>query len=76
MIMQTQCWICPHCFDDAHHKSDANGCEWQYKQDAIDAARYRFIRQTGILQGVFDLALPVLKGSDLDDSIDKAMESA
>lgn len=26
---QTQCWICPHCFDDAHHFSDAAGCEWQ-----------------------------------------------
>ena len=22
-----QCWICPHCFDDAHHQSDAQGCE-------------------------------------------------
>lgn len=22
-----QCWICPHCFDDAHHHSDGQGCE-------------------------------------------------
>lgn len=22
-----QCWICPHCFDDQHHHSDAQGCE-------------------------------------------------
>lgn len=22
-----QCWICPHCFDDRHHHSDAQGCE-------------------------------------------------
>lgn len=22
-----QCWICPHCFDDAWHRSDAQGCE-------------------------------------------------
>jgi hypothetical protein len=21
-----QCWICPHCFDDANHHSDAQGC--------------------------------------------------
>lgn len=24
---QCQCWICPHCFDDAYHYSDAHGCE-------------------------------------------------
>lgn len=22
-----QCWICPHCFNDHHHHSDAQGCE-------------------------------------------------
>lgn len=25
--MQSQCWICPHCFDDAHHYSEPAGCE-------------------------------------------------
>lgn len=29
--MQTQCWICPHCFDDSYHKSNRHGCEWQEK---------------------------------------------
>ena len=27
-----QCWICPHCFDDRHHHSDAQGCE-RHAQD-------------------------------------------
>jgi hypothetical protein len=52
---QAQCWICPHCHDDARHKSDENGCEWQYKQDAIDAKCYRYLRDV-----VFDKdCLPV-----------------
>jgi hypothetical protein len=29
---QAQWWICPHCFDDAHHFSDATGCERQDSQ--------------------------------------------
>ena len=24
---QAQCWVCPHCYDDAHHYSDSAGCE-------------------------------------------------
>lgn len=61
--MQTQCWICPHCHDDAHHQSDDNGCEWQYKQDAIDAKRYRFLRKVLLNEDglVKENALAVLK---------------
>lgn len=22
-----QCWICPHCYDDAHHESGPDDCE-------------------------------------------------
>ena len=78
-FMQTQCWICPHCFNDEHHQSDVNGCEWQYKQDAIDAARYRFLRGLDIQildsSGVFAAADGLFLDSDsIDDIIDKAME--
>lgn len=27
-----QCWICPHCHDDAHHTSGPEGCERQAGQ--------------------------------------------
>ncbi len=33
---QAQCWICPHCHDDAYHKSDENGCEWQTLNTVLD----------------------------------------
>jgi len=77
---QAQCWICPHCHDDEYHKSDDNGCEWQYKKDSIDAERYRWLRKRDINQislgGIFAGLTPdnlVLNGSDLDKAIDKAM---
>ena len=27
-----QCWICPHCHDDAHHISGSEGCERQPRE--------------------------------------------
>lgn len=85
-FMQSQCWICPHCFNDEHHQSDVNGCEWQYKQDAIDAARYRFLRDitfncASCSPSVHAVYMKekwnrvFLNGVDLDDAIDKAMEA-
>lgn len=74
---QAQCWICPHCYDDSHHQSDENGCEWQYKQDAIDAKRYRWLKQQDFalfdVYGVFGHVDLLLQSDDIDLAIDKAM---
>lgn len=33
--LQTQCWICPHYFDDVAHYSDAAGCEREADADSF-----------------------------------------
>jgi len=47
--MQCQCWICPHCYDDRHHKSNESGCEWQGLSNSeieeLEAERIRKIKE-------------------------------